>query len=222
MWTPEESFQIRLTARAKTLLAIGLAAAFAVAAAIGTTGALTAEPGPVFRPVLLAIFIPVTALVLAYAALPRFRHWVLGLDLRMLTLFQAWRVIGFGFLPLYAYGVLPGLFAWPAGLGDLAVGLAAPFVAARLARDPGYAASRGYLWFHLAGLIDFVAAAGTAMLASGAFPAIHAGLPNSAPMEVWPLFLFPGFGVPLFIALHFAALAQIVRARRGQVALQAA
>jgi hypothetical protein len=209
MWTPEESFQIRLTARAKTLLAIGLAAAFAVAAAIGTTGALTAEPGPVFRPVLLAIFIPVTALVLAYAALPRFRHWVLGLDLRMLT-------------PLYAYGVLPGLFAWPAGLGDLAVGLAAPFVAARLARDPGYAASRGYLWFHLAGLIDFVAAAGTAMLASGAFPAIHAGLPNSAPMEVWPLFLFPGFGVPLFIALHFAALAQIVRARRGQVALQAA
>jgi hypothetical protein len=209
MWTPEESFQIRLTARAKTLLAIGLAAAFAVAAAIGTTGALTAEPGPVFRPVLLAIFIPVTALVLAYAALPRFRHWVLGLDLRMLTLFQAWRVIGFGFLPLYAYGVLPGLFAWPAGLGDLAVGLAAPFVAARLARDPGYAASRGYLWFHLAGLIDFVAAA-------------DAGLPNSAPMEVWPLFLFPGFGVPLFIALHFAALAQIVQARRGQVALQAA
>jgi hypothetical protein len=41
-------------------------------------------------------------------------------------------------------------------------------------------------------------------------------------MEVWPLFLFPGFGVPLFIALHFAALAQIVQARRGQVALQAA
>ena len=137
MWTPDESFQIRLTARAKTLLAVGLAAAFAVAAAIGTTGALTAEPGPVFRPVLLAIFIPVIGLVIAFGALPRFRHWVLGLDLRMLTLFQAWRVIGFGFLPLYAYGVLPGLFAWPAGLGDVAVGLAAPFVAARLARDPG-------------------------------------------------------------------------------------
>ena len=117
----------------------------------------------------------------AYAALPRFRDWVLGLDLRMLTLFQAWRVIGFGFLPLCACGVLPGLFAWPAGLGDVAVGLAAPFVAARLARDPAYAASRGYLWFHIAGLLDFVAAAGTAMLASGAFPAIHAGQPTSAP-----------------------------------------
>ena len=222
MWTRDESFQIRLTPRAKAVLAVGLTAAFAAAAAIGTTGALTTGPGPVFRPVLLAILVPVTGLGIAYAALPRFRRWALGLDLRMLTLFQAWRVIGFGFLPLYAYGVLPGLFAWPAGLGDLAVGLAAPFVAARLARDPGYAASRGFLFFHLAGLIDFAAAAGTAMLASGAFPAIHAGLPSSAPMEVWPLFLFPGFGVPLFIALHFAALAQVIRERRAAAALQAA
>jgi len=222
MWTPDESFQIRLAPAAKTLLAVGLTAAFAVAAAIGITGALTAAPELAVRPVLLAIFIPVTGLVLAYAALPRFRAWVLALDLRMLTLFQSWRVIGFGFLPLYAYGVLPGLFAWPAGLGDVAIGLAAPFVAARLARDPGYAASRGYLWFHVLGLLDFVAAAGTAMLASGAFPAIHAGLPTSAAMEVWPLFLFPGLLAPIFIALHFAALAQIVRVRRGSTTLQAA
>ena len=222
MWTPDDSFQIRLTPKAKTLLAAGLAAAFAIAAAIGVTGALTAGPGAGLRPVLLAILVPVAGLVLATAALPRLRAWVLGLDLRMLTLIQSWRVIGFAFLPLYAYGVLPGLFAWPAGLGDVAIGLAAPFVAARLARDPGYAASRGYLWFHLAGLLDFAAAAGTAMLASGAFPAIHAGLPTSAPVEVWPLFLFPGFFVPLFIALHLAALLQIVRVRRGAAALQAA
>ncbi len=222
MWTPDKSFQIRLTPAAKALLAVGLTAAFAVAAVIGVTGALTAGPGAGLRPVLLAIFVPVTGLVLATATLPRLRSWVLSLDLRMLTLFQSWRVIGFAFLPLYAYDVLPGLFAWPAGLGDVAVGLAAPFVAARLARDPGYAASRGYLWFHLAGLLDFVGAAGTAMLASGAFPAIHAGLPTSAPMEVWPLFLFPGFLVPLFIALHLAALLQIVRVRRRAAALQAA
>jgi len=222
MWTPDDSFQIRLTARAKTLLAVGLIAAFAAAAVIGVTGALTTGPGAGLRPVLLAIFIPVTGLVLATATLPRFRTWVLSLDLRMLTLMQSWRVIGFVFLPLYAYDVVPGLFAWPAGLGDVAVGLAAPFVAARLARDPRYAASRGYLWFHLAGLLDFVGAAGTAMLASGAFPAIHAGLPTSAAMEVWPLFLFPGFGVPLFIALHLAALLQIVQVRRRSAALQAA
>ena len=183
---------------------------------------MTAAPGAVFRPFLLAIFVPVTGLVLATAALPRLRAWVLSLDLRMLTLFQSWRVIGFGFLPLYAYGVLPGLFAWPTGLGDIAIGLAAPFVAARLARDPGYAASRGYLWFHLMGLLDFVGAAGTAILASGAFPAIHAGLPTSAPMEVWPLFLFPGFLVPLFIALHLAALMQIVRVRRRRLSIQMA
>ena len=93
MWTPDESFQIRLTFAAKTLLAVGRAAVFAVfavAAVIGVTGLLTTGPAAGLRPVLLAILIPVTGLVLAYAALPRFRQWVLGLDVRMLTLFQAW------------------------------------------------------------------------------------------------------------------------------------
>ncbi len=50
---------------------------------------------------------------------------MLGVDIGLVTSFQAWRVAGFVFLPLLAFGHLPGLFAWPAGLGDVAVGLAA-------------------------------------------------------------------------------------------------
>ncbi len=222
MWTSDESFDLRLTPAARTWLAAVLAAAFAIAAAVGATGLLATDPDQALRPVLLGIAVPLAAFAAAYAVLPRLRNWFGSLDLRMLTLFQSWRVIGFAFLPLYAYGVLPGLFAWPAGLGDVAIGLAAPFVAARLARDPSFAASRGYLWFHLLGLLDFVAAVGTAMLASGAIPAIHAGSPSSAPMEVWPLFLIPGFGVPLFILLHLAALRQVLRLRSGATRLQRA
>ncbi len=65
---------------------------------------------------------------LVYRLSRRFRAFALGIDLRLLTAMQAWRVIGIMFLALYAFGSLPGLFAWPAGLGDAAVGFAAPFV----------------------------------------------------------------------------------------------
>ncbi len=41
--------------------------------------------------------------------------FVLSADLRLLTAIQAWRAGGPGFLALYAHGLLPGLFAVPAG-----------------------------------------------------------------------------------------------------------
>ena len=54
---------------------------------------------------------------------------------------QAWRFAGLGFIALYAYGVLPGLFAWPAGLGDMAIGVTAPLVIYALRRRPAFAVS---------------------------------------------------------------------------------
>ena len=150
----------------------------------------------------------ITGTMGVFAVGPGFRGFVLSRDLRVVTMLQAWRVVGFGFLLLYAHGVLPGLFAWPAGLGDVAVGLSAPLVVLALARDPGFAASRGFVVWNLLGLFDFVVAVTVAGLASGAIPALVAGGVTSAPMEVWPLFLFPGFFVPLFAFLHLTALFQ--------------
>ena len=54
----------------------------------------------------------------AYWFSSAFRAFVLGLDLRLATAIQAWRFAGLGFIALYTYGVLPGMSAWPAGLGD--------------------------------------------------------------------------------------------------------
>jgi hypothetical protein len=65
----------------------------------------------------------------------------MAVDLPLLTAVQAWRFAGFGFLALFVYGVLPGIFAWPAGLGDMMIGLTAPWVALALARRPAFAAS---------------------------------------------------------------------------------
>jgi hypothetical protein len=59
----------------------------------------------------------------AYASSAKVRAVSFSLDLRLLTAIQAWRVIGGMFLVLMWFGLLPGMFAWPAGIGDLIVGV---------------------------------------------------------------------------------------------------
>jgi len=181
---------------------------------MGTSGILTAPATQPFRPVLLSVVVPVVVFLVAYAVSMRFRKFMLSLDMRLLTIFQLWRVLGFGFLTLYAYDVLPGLFAWPAGLGDVAIGLTAPMVVWTLMQQPDYAKSSRFIAFNLLGILDFIVAASTAVLASGAFPEIHTGLPTSAPMEIWPLNIFPGFIVPLFVFAHLTVLFQVKALRQ--------
>ena len=78
-----------------------------------------------------------------------------------------------------------------------------------LTRRPEFARSRRFVIWHPLGLLDFVVAAGTARLASGAIPGLVSGPLTSAPMEVWPLSLFPSFIVPLFVFLHLSVLFQV-------------
>ena len=54
--------------------------------------------------------------------------------------------------------------------------------------------------------MDFLVAFTAAGLTAGAFPALLAGGPSSAPLDVWPLNIFPSLLVPFFIVLHLTAL----------------
>jgi len=85
------------------------------------------EPAPSSPPLalLVAVVAPLLLFALVYRTSRSFRDFVLNIDLRLLIAMQSWRVIGGMFLALYAFGLLPGLFAYPAGIGDVAVGLAA-------------------------------------------------------------------------------------------------
>lgn len=118
------------------------------------------------------------------------------------------RVAGVAFLLYLALGRLPALFALPAGLGDIAAGIAAPLVARRLARGTG---RRAALWFNAFGLTDLVTA-----LALGALTGF--GLlnvtPSSTPLTELPLALIPTAGVPLLFALHITSLSALARAPR--------
>ena len=118
------------------------------------------------------------------------------------------RVAGVAFLLYLALGHLPALFALPAGLGDIATGIAAPLVALRLAQGTG---RRAALWFNAFGMTDLIVA-----LTLGALTGF--GLlnvtPSSAPITELPLALIPTATVPLLFALHIASTFTLARAPR--------
>jgi hypothetical protein len=136
-----------------------------------------------------------------------FRDFVLSLDLRLIAGMQAWRWAGLGFLFLYARNVLPAVFALPAGLGDMAIGVTAPWIILKLVREPRYAASGTFIRWNILGMLDLLIAVSigtvSALFATGA-----PGEISTAPMATLPLLLIPAFFVPFFLMLHTAALMQ--------------
>jgi len=83
------------------------------------------------------------------------QEWLVGV--------QLYRALGVIFLILYATGKLPGLFAWPAGIGDIAIGLLAPVVGLAYARAPRKAASLVAAW-NVFGILDLMIAVGTGFM----------------------------------------------------------
>jgi hypothetical protein len=188
-------------------VAIALTVWFLLVVSLGADGAFVGLPG---KPP-LGIAIGVAAPLLLFFAWLRlsqsFREFVLSLDLRLIAGMQAWRWAGFGFLALYAHKVLPAVFALPAGLGDMAVAFAAPWMVLALMRQPGFAARSAFIRWNILGILDLVIA--VSIGATSAFFATGApGEISTAPMATLPLLLIPAFLVPLFLMLHTAALMQ--------------
>jgi hypothetical protein len=202
------------TPGANKLVAATLAAWFALVVLLGARGAFAGPPGTPPLPMLAGVAVPIALFFGMYRFSHAFRDFVLGLDLRLATAIQAWRFAGLGFIALYTYGVLPGSFAWPAGLGDMAIGLTAPWVMQALVRRPQFAASKGFIAWNALGIVDLCDAIGTGTASS--LLAVNAlGEVTTAPMAQLPLVLIPAFFVPLFFMLHVAALIQARRLARS-------
>ena len=88
-----------------------LLAWFAAAYVIGAERLLPSEGPALIAPITITAVVPVAVFLAIYAVSSRVRGFVLSQDIRTLTMLQHWRVIGFAFLPLTFFGVLPGLFA---------------------------------------------------------------------------------------------------------------
>jgi len=123
-----------------------------------------------------------------------------------------YRAFGFVFLIALGANLVPGVFAWPAGLGDIAVGLLAPLVAWRVVKSRDGAGGLVLAWC-LLGIGDLMLAVGLGFLSSpGRFQMIAFDTPNA--MSIYPLVMVPTFAVPVSILLHAAAIRKLWAARR--------
>jgi hypothetical protein len=186
-------------------LAIGIIAAwfvFALAAGAAHLFNQSAAAPPIALG--LAVLVPILVFWIWFRSSAGFREFVLSLDPRVLTIVQSWRIAGFAFVVLYVYGILPGIFANPAGWGDIFVGLTAPWVAMKLA-EPGH--RKGFIAWNALGILDLVVAVTTGTTSRLMHP--HALAADA--MTVLPLSIVPTFLVPLFAILHIIAIAQARR-----------
>jgi hypothetical protein len=191
-----------------------LAAWFAGVLVLAAAGAFAGSPMQPPLGIFLAIALPPLLFALLYRLWGRFRAFALAIDLRWLTAIQGWRVVGAMFLVLYAFGLLPGLFAWPAGLGDLAVGMAAPFALLAILRGaPTW--QRRVFWLNIAGLVDFAAAVGTGVLTSNSALGLLADGAPRVDLGELPLSVVPTFAVPLWTIFHMISLLQLRRAQNS-------
>jgi hypothetical protein len=167
------------------------------------------------------IVLPIVLGILA-SRLPAARRWLAAMPQAWLIGVQLYRVLGAIFLVLYGLGRLPGLFAWPAGLADIAIGICAPVIAVMIARAPEQTSDVAQAW-NLLGIADLAVAVGLGFLTSSSPMQLFAFDCPSDLLTRFPLVLIPTFMVPLAVLLHLASLAKLRRktAMSGQANLVA-
>jgi hypothetical protein len=180
---------------------------------LGARGVFVAPRGAPPLALLIGLLAPLMLFVVGYRTIPLLREFILSADLRVIVGMQAWRWAGFGFLTLHTYGVLPGIFAWPAGLGDIAIGVTAPLVLFALLRQPDFAAGKSFVAWNVSGILDLTVAVTIGALVPLLAPNFY-GAVSTAAMTQLPLVLVPTYLVPTFLILHLTALLQARRLGR--------
>lgn len=163
----------------------------------------------------VAIIVPLMAALL-FSRVPAVSRILAQPDaLWRLAMPQIFRPVGVSFLVAMALGQLPAVFALPAGLGDLAVGVEAVFVARTLGR--GVVDSR-VVWFNVLGLVDLVVAGAIGVTAAPGLARLLVVSPSTEAISLLPLALILTTIVPLATALHLLSLQKLRRAAAATTA----
>jgi len=142
-----------------------------------------------------------TTLAAGYLVLlsPTFREIIAGIPQHWLIGIQTFRILGGVFLVRYLQGELPGVFAIPAGVGDVLTGIFAPLVAYWWFAGKPYARGAAIAW-NLFGMADLVNAVAIGALTGGGGGGI-----------VFPIVLIPIYAVPRAFLVHSYSLIGLVR-----------
>jgi hypothetical protein len=159
------------------------------------------------------LLIPVAAGVVLFWRWPLLRRIIDAIPQGWIVSVQFYRVEGLIFLTLHAGGWLPGAFAWPAGVGDVIVGLLAPVAGIAYMRRTRGSAGLLRAW-NLLGIADLVVAVTTGFLTSPSpLQLLALDRPNEF-ISSFPLAMIPTFLVPLSLLLHFASLQKLRQVER--------
>jgi hypothetical protein len=195
------------------IIAIGLSLLWMVATAIvGTLGLYEYQRDAFHLMIIVTVALPSVVFLLLFMFSLEMRKWTQSLNLAMLTLPHAWRTVGYTFLVLWFYKILPAGFAAPAGFGDFTVAILAPFVAVALWY--GWKNSVRYaVWFHILGAVDLVLAIVTGTSAFGVLPEnIHI----VDPLTAFPMVIIPTVFVPLLLMSHFMVFCKVMLDKKDE------
>jgi hypothetical protein len=177
----------------------------------------SAAIGGAFKPGAVALpLLPIAALGPVAIALPiLLRSQQIGkvldaMPASWIVALQTLRVNGFVFLLAWAAGTAPGIFALPAGIGDVLTGLVAVPVALSLGSGSRESRRAAIAW-NIFGLFDFAIALSIGFAI--AFRLIGGGVPT-ATGGLYPVVMVPAFAVPTWIILHALSLRQLARRNR--------
>ena len=171
------------------------------------------SPDPTARaPRIAYAIIPFALSIGLFLLSTSFRRMVDGIPPQWTIGLQANRILGALFLVAFTQGLLPAQFAIPAGIGDVLISLAAPFVAYLLIVKHPQARSIGLLW-NTFGILDLLLAITLGVLTSpGQLHRLALNTPNLL-MSAYPFVLIPAFGVPIWLLLHFFSLRELKQRR---------
>ncbi|WP_298258837.1 MFS transporter [Bradyrhizobium sp.] len=134
-----------------------------------------------------------------------------------LVALQVYRILGVQWLAYWMRGLLPTIFALPAGTGDVLTGLFA--LQAAIAVAAGTAQGRrAAIYWNIFGLADFAVAITLGMIMSSSQPQLIVPYVPGVGVDAYPNVLTPAFVVPSSILLHVLSIRQLLRRGRAEAA----
>ena len=166
-------------------------------------GALPLLPVAIVLPIIIALPLLTRSQRIAAAIDAAPASWLIGL--------QVYRVVGANFLVLWAYGgAISGVFALPAGVGDVLTGLLALPAALYLASGAPHGRTMAIAWTFLGIAVLISAVSLGAMTSPGPLQLMAFDRPNLL-TSAYPTVMTPAFVVPLSLILHSLSVWQLYR-----------